>query len=487
MRIYYITFVLTIICILFGCEINEDHWDNFIDKPKSLGYEVLSVEASEKWIKKHSDEISLPNKIKFGKPHHLQDFGFAPYGIMIVVDTDNKYRVVARELPPDKTLLKVGDILFPFPPFNFSSKTFDGTTKESSPIDWETEIGTYVFEAKETIVQPDLEEVGETEVRVEASVYEVLELYDFKCTTYMSPNGATISYKLPDQTDQRDLFGFIVTKIDGTVFKRRHNLSPWRETVQEDVPRDDIDVSIIDHEWNDFIARKKLLGCEVLSAAASKTWIEKHSDEISIPKRILFGKPHYVQNRFFAPYGIMIALDSDDNYRVIARKLPPDKTLLKIGDTLTMKFIKYTDPDEFSDAFGDILNDMLDSDNKVKARKAFDSYINLVENKTRNFVFEPEETVLHHGIPMPKFKPKFNKKVEEFDIENYMGFDTYTLYMSPNGATISYNGWGVVTKIEGDVFQRVFDLTEIATSFLNKVVPTIEIKSHIKDNHFEDK
>ena len=130
----YITLILTIICILLGCEINEDHWDNFIEKPKSLGYEVLSVEASETWIKEHSDEISLPNKIKFGKPHHLQDFGFAPYGIMIVSDTNNKYRVIARELPPEKTLLKVGDILLPFPPFNFSSKTFDDTTKESSQL-----------------------------------------------------------------------------------------------------------------------------------------------------------------------------------------------------------------------------------------------------------------------------------------------------------------------------------------------------------------
>ncbi len=386
---------------------------------------------------------------------------------MIVSDINNKYRVIARELPPEKTLLKVGDILLPFPPFNFNRKTFDGTTKESNPIDWKTEIGTYVFKAKETIVQPDLEEVGETEVRIEPSVYEVLGLYDFKCTTYMSPNGATISFKLPDQTNQRDIFGYIVTKIDGTVFKRRHNLSPWREDAQEDVPpRDEIDVSIIDQEWNYFIARKTLLGCEVLNAAASKAWIEKHRGEISIPKRILFGKPHYVQNRFFAPYGIMIALDSDDNYRVIARKWPPEKTLLKVGDTLTMKFITYTDPDEFSDEFGDILDSMLDADDKVDRKKALDSYMNLVESKTRNFVFESEETILRHGIPIPKFKQEFNEDVEVFDIEDYMSLDTYTLYMSPNGATISYNGFGVVTKIEGDVFQRVFDLTEIATSLL---------------------
>lgn len=398
-------------------------------------------------VKEHSDEISLPNKIKFGKPHHLQDFGFAPYGIMIAVDTNNRYRVIATEWPEEKTLLKVGDILLPFPPFIFSRKTFDGTTKERSPVDWKTEIETYVFEAKETIVQPYLEEVAETKVRIEPSVYEVVDLYDFKCTTYMSPNGATISYKISDQTDHRNQFGvgFIITKIDGTVFKRHHNLSPWRETAQEDIPpRNDIDVSIIDHEWNYFISRKKLLGCEVLSAAASKAWIEKYRDKISypipesypIPNPMIFGKPHYIQDFVLAPYGIMIAVDRNNRYRVIARKWPPKKTLLKVGDTLTMFFISYTDPVEFFDAFGDILN------------------------KTRNFVFEAEKTILRPGIPVPKSKEK------EFDIVDYMSPDTYTVYMSPNGATISYNGLGVVTKIEGAVFQRVLDLTEIATSLL---------------------
>lgn len=449
MRVYYITLIFTLIFILFGCETNEDHWDNFIDKSKSLGYEVLSIEASETWIKENSDEISLPNKIKFGKPHHLQDFGFAPYGIMIAVDTNNRYRVIATEWPEEKTLLKVGDILLPFPPFIFSRKTFDGTTKERSPVDWKTEIETYVFEAKETIVQPYLEEVAETKVRIEPSVYEVVDLYDFKCTTYMSPNGATISFKISDQTDHRNQFGvgFIITKIDGTVFKRHHNLSPWRETAQEDIPpRNDIDVSIIDHEWNYFIARKKLLGCEVLSAAASKAWIEKYRDKISypipksypIPNPMIFGKPHYIQDFVLAPYGIMIAVDRNNRYRVIARKWPPEKTLLKVGDTLTMNFISFSDPVEFSEFFdgSDILN------------------------KTRNFVFQAGETILRPGIPVPKSKEK------EFDIVDYMSPDTYTVYMSPNGATISYNGLGVVTKIEGAVFQRVLDLTEIATSLL---------------------
>ena len=473
MRVYYITLIFTLISILFGCETNEDHWDNFIDKSKSLGYEVLSIRASETWIKEHSDEISLPKKIEFGKPHSIQDFGFAPYGIMIALDRNNRYRVIAREWPEElkkKTLLKVGDILLPFSPFLFSRKTFDGTTEESSPVDWKTEIETYVFEAKETIVQPYLEEVAETNVRIEPSRYKVVDLYDFKCTTYTSPKGATISYKISDQTDHRYQFGFgfIVTKIDGTVFKRHHNLSPWRETVQEDIPpRNDIDVSIIDHEWNYFIARKKLLGCEVLSAAASKAWIEKYTDKISypiipagidirryafygrdidkisypIPNPMIFGKPHSIQDFGFAPYGIMIALDSDNNRRVIARKWPEEKTLLKVGDTLTTTFVSFSDPVEISEFFdgSDILN------------------------KTRNFVFQAEETIFHRGIPVPKLPSRFK---EDEVIVDYTSPDTYTLYMSPKGATITYNFGGVVTKIEGTVFQRVVDLTEIATSLL---------------------
>ena len=91
MRVYYITLIFTLISILFGCETNEDHWDNFIDKSKSLGYEVLSIQASETWIKEHSDEISLPKKIKFGKLHSIQDFVFAPYGIMIASESHKAF------------------------------------------------------------------------------------------------------------------------------------------------------------------------------------------------------------------------------------------------------------------------------------------------------------------------------------------------------------------------------------------------------------
>lgn len=155
---------------------------------------------------------------------------------------------------------------------------------------------------------------------------------------------------------------------------------------------------------------------------------------------MIFGKPHSIQDFGFAPYGIMIALDSDNNRRVIARKWPEEKTLLKVGDTLTTTFMSFSDPVEFSEFFDGFPD---------------------ISHKTRNFVFQAGETISHPGIPVPKLPSRFKEEAVD-----YMGFDTYTLYMSPKGATITYNFDGVVTKIEGTVFQRVVDLTEIATSLL---------------------
>ena len=64
---------------------------------KDLGYEVLSVTASEAWIEKHRDEISIPNQIKFGEPHIVSELPFI--GTMIAVDPNDK-RIVIHTLPP---------------------------------------------------------------------------------------------------------------------------------------------------------------------------------------------------------------------------------------------------------------------------------------------------------------------------------------------------------------------------------------------------
>lgn len=416
---------LSITIGILACDINENYyWSKLIKDHK-----VLSVQDSETWIKKHSDEINIPDNIKFGKPFHLKDFGFTPYGIIIATDTNNKYRVIARELPQDKTLLEVGDILLPFKPFLFSRSLI---ASDNTPIDLKTEIETYVFKPKETIVQPYLE--GRSD-----------DLHhDFKCITYMSPNGATISYKISDDVSNKDQLGFIVTKINGTVFKRNHNLSPWRKTNQKDIP-----LNNIVNEWNYFKHRKKLLGCKILSVKSSKKWIEKYSTEIIIPDNILFGKPHYIQDPWFIPYGIMIALDANYNRRVIARKLPLDidKKILKKGDTLNIYF-NFTDNKIIMNEFANVLNSIIhgDIDQKKKA-------IENIENININFIFQAGEIIARPGLPIP-------------NMEDRIGTDAYTIYTSPNGATISYNGFRIITKIDGIVFQRIIDLTEIATSLL---------------------
>ena len=64
---------------------------------KDLGYEVRSVTASEAWIEKHRDEISIPNQIEFGETHIVSELPFI--GTMIAVDP-NDNRIVIHSLPP---------------------------------------------------------------------------------------------------------------------------------------------------------------------------------------------------------------------------------------------------------------------------------------------------------------------------------------------------------------------------------------------------
>ena len=449
MKFYHITLLLfsPLLFILFECEPLEEktpaqQWEHFISGQKALGCEVLSVAASQVWIEEHRDEISIPNQIVFGKPHHVQDFGFVPYGIMIAVDANDKRRVIARKWPPEKTLLKVGDtliLLFPFNSLFQREFSFDNSKEiEIDPNEhWKNVTSNFVFEAKETIVHPNFETFADD---------------NFICTTYMSPNGATISCKLDDN-------GIIVTKIEGSVFKRNHNLLFVYEPPQEESPPPP-GVETPAQQWEHFISGQKALGREVLSVAASQVWIEKHRDEISIPNQIVFGKSHHVQDFGFAPYGIygiMIAVDANDKRRVIARKWPPEKTLLKVGDTLTTAGFP----------IGDLA---LDLDNFGSGSEAVEAFKKHFENQTSNFVFEAKEIIFRMGLPVPNYKPFVEAKVEQAKAEeafyNSVAPGKWTIYMSPNGATISYNGFRIVTKIEGSVFQSSYDLTAIATSLL---------------------
>ena len=47
----------------------DQQWQDFINIQKALGYEVLSIAASQRWIEKHRDEINIPNQIEFAEPH----------------------------------------------------------------------------------------------------------------------------------------------------------------------------------------------------------------------------------------------------------------------------------------------------------------------------------------------------------------------------------------------------------------------------------
>ncbi len=208
-------------------------------------------------------------------------------------------------------------------------------------------------------------------------------------------------------------------------------------------------------KWGVFINTQKDLGREVLSAAASQAWIEKHSDEIHLPSQIAFGKPHPVQEFGFALYGIMIAVDPNNKQRVIAKKLPPEKTLLKVGDPLALTFLSYSDPNQFLEEYGEVFK-LSTQGRGAEAGLLHDKIL----NRTRTFVFEAGELILLQGIPMPK------KIDDDTNFMDYAGPDKYTIYMSPQGATLSYTGHRNVTKIEGTVFQRIFDFTALSTSLL---------------------
>ena len=423
MSIVFLILIIVVASVWFLYDANQkeqtpaERWDIFINKAKDLGREVLSIDASQAWIEKHSDEISLPNQIAFGKPYHVQDFGFTPYGIMIAVDQNEKRRVIAWQLPPEKTLLKVGDKLtYLFP---------RGATGKIHPVPKEKNDNVFVFEAKQTSVHP----------------HTIDSMYadKFLCSTYMSLEGATISYN----------HDWIVTNIEGTVYRRNHDLlhiSFGDKLSQEKMSAP--------QQWEHFMKTQKALGREVLSVGASQKWIEKHRDEIiSIPNQIAFGEPYQVQDFGFILYGIVIAVDQNEKRRVIATKLPPEKTLLKVGDTLASTFGSYSDPNAFGEAFGEALN--LAAEGRKSEAQAL---ANKVLDRTRTFVFKAGEKILRQGMP---------KKIEnDTDFIDFAGPDKQTLYTSPKGATLSYNSHGIVTHIKGTVFQRTFDFTALATLLL---------------------
>ena len=396
-------------------------WQFFINRQKDVGRELLSVAASRKWIETHSDEIQLPNQIAFGEPYPVRDFGFTLYGILIAVDPTGEWRIIARKIPPEKTLLKVGDKLTYLFPRDATAKIIPPPKEKKDNV--------FVFEAKQTIVHPNtIDAMG------------AMGADTFICSTYMSLEGATVSYN----------HDWIVTNIEGAVFRRNHDL--LFVLFEEELPQEEMPPA---QQWRLLVERRKAFGCKVLSVGASQKWIEKYKDEISIPNQIAFGEPYHVRDFGFALYGIVIAVDPNENQRFIATKLPPEKTQLKVGDSLAYTFGSYSDPNEFVEAFGDALN--LAAEGRKPEAKALASK---VLDRTRTFVFKAGDRVLRQGMPKPK------EIEDDTDFMKFAGPDKHTMYTSPKGATLSYNSHGIVTNIEGTVFQRTFDFTALSTSLL---------------------
>ena len=170
----------------------QKEWAIWLNMENALGHEVLDAAASHVWIEKHSDEISIPYQIKFGEPHTVSEPAFVvvPYNIQIAVDPNGDYRVSAREFPPDKNFLKVGDKLPRSFPFN-SSFEYSGNSAAEAQELLKSRTATFDFEAKKTYAR-----------RSDGG----------SMVTYMSLEGATIHYNAD----------WIITEIEGSVFKRDH-------------------------------------------------------------------------------------------------------------------------------------------------------------------------------------------------------------------------------------------------------------------------
>ena len=125
----YMIILALLIIFSFGCDpptrstdppkrTPAQEWEH---RTNLLALDMKNVEQSADWIKKHRDEISIPNKIDFMDIYTVMELPFLPYGIIITTDHNGKLRVGKRRAfrrgwPPDKMPLKIGDKLPMFCP-----------------------------------------------------------------------------------------------------------------------------------------------------------------------------------------------------------------------------------------------------------------------------------------------------------------------------------------------------------------------------------
>ena len=74
-------------------------WVDWVKSQERIGRTVVDATESQLWLAKHSDKVSLPDKIGFMDQHLLMEPDFLIYGVNITVDHNHNYRVIAKEWP----------------------------------------------------------------------------------------------------------------------------------------------------------------------------------------------------------------------------------------------------------------------------------------------------------------------------------------------------------------------------------------------------
>ena len=116
MQVIMITLTISFLLIGIGCQDKEPveptpptpptrakQWESFVELKKAIGYDVLDVSESQQWITKHSDSISISDKIDFLNTHVVTEQPFITQGAFLITkDHTGKHRIVRRLHPLQK-------------------------------------------------------------------------------------------------------------------------------------------------------------------------------------------------------------------------------------------------------------------------------------------------------------------------------------------------------------------------------------------------
>ena len=148
---FFTCFIVPIcaVAFLFGCQppgpTPTERWESDLRVYKDvLGYDVMSVSASEAWIEKYKDDdyIDIPEQIAFGEPYHVAakrpaDLLKPPFisymMILIAMDPKGNRRVLVRERP--------GNEINNSPPGNGINNPPDGYLSAGESRQWLSDNG----------------------------------------------------------------------------------------------------------------------------------------------------------------------------------------------------------------------------------------------------------------------------------------------------------------------------------------------------------